>query len=575
MKRIITLCLAILITANMFAQVPQKMSYQAVIRNNTGELVTNQMVGMKISILQGSSSGNIVYSETHQPGTNANGLVSVEIGNGTVVSGAFSSINWANGPYFIQTETDPSGGTNYTITGTSQLLSVPYAQYAEKSGNPILQAGNGIVIQNDSIINIGDLNSTNEIQTLTLINDSLKLSQTTGGIPITNITNQFPTGSYLETTSSVVPTGYSFTGKVEAENCNQLIKFNTYIDTNFQDTIFNSAAPNYSFIILGDNIYGASCYMSGNQVVKKFIRYNTLSNTWSNLSSFSKERSAFSMVALNNKIYIIGGDSNIVQYNNHYPVPYVEEYDVATNIWSLKANMPTSRFYCVANVVNDKIFILGGAISFNSQLNYVHSNEVFDPIANSWTQKTSIPTSFNVFYLGTSTSTNIYLKSYTDFNQSILKFLNYNIASDSWSVINIPINEFDQTQYNSCGGLQYHNNKLYGVFNSQQSIATVFEYDTLTSNWNSIFNAEVISEFLLKEANLSIFTGFYSNTSSRVCCVYSTENGSLLCKTFLPNTIVSNLKGNGSFFFINNSGTNKIGLYKYQFPSLLYKYIKN
>ncbi|MCZ2444214.1 MAG: DUF1566 domain-containing protein [Flavobacteriales bacterium] len=107
------------------------MSYQAVIRNSSNALVTNQQVGMQISILQGSISGTAVYEETQTPTTNANGLVSVEIGAGTVVSGDFSTIDWANGPYFIKTETDINGGTNYTITGISQLLSVPYALHAK------------------------------------------------------------------------------------------------------------------------------------------------------------------------------------------------------------------------------------------------------------------------------------------------------------------------------------------------------------------------------------------------------------------------------------------------------------
>lgn len=133
MKKIITICAAILMTASVFAQAPNKMSYQAVIRNNSNALVTNLAVGMRISILQTSPSGTAVYVETQTPTTNSNGLASLEIGAGTVVSGTFSLINWANGPYFVKTETDPVGGTNYTITGTNQLLSVPYALHAKNT----------------------------------------------------------------------------------------------------------------------------------------------------------------------------------------------------------------------------------------------------------------------------------------------------------------------------------------------------------------------------------------------------------------------------------------------------------
>lgn len=130
MKKLITICAALMMTANIFAQAPNKMSYQAVIRNSTNALVTNQAIGMKISILQGSVSGAAVYVETQVPTTNLNGLVSIEIGGGAVVSGTFSTIDWANGPYFIKTETDPTGGASYTITSASELMSVPYALYA-------------------------------------------------------------------------------------------------------------------------------------------------------------------------------------------------------------------------------------------------------------------------------------------------------------------------------------------------------------------------------------------------------------------------------------------------------------
>jgi uncharacterized protein (TIGR02145 family) len=148
MKKIITICAAILMTASVFAQAPNKMSYQAVIRNNSNTLVTNSAVGMRISILQTSPSGTAVYVETQTPITNANGLASIEIGGGTLVSGNFATINWANGPYFIKTETDPNGGTNYSITGTSQLLSVPYAFYSKTTSSSVSAAGDTLYIGN-------------------------------------------------------------------------------------------------------------------------------------------------------------------------------------------------------------------------------------------------------------------------------------------------------------------------------------------------------------------------------------------------------------------------------------------
>ena len=170
MKKLITFCAAVLMTASVFAQTPQKMSYQAVIRNNSNALVSNQAVGMQISILQGSASGTVVYVETQTPTTNANGLVSLEIGSGTVVSGDFATIDWANGPYFIKTETDPAGGVSYTITGTSQLLSVPYALHAKTAEtvtggitetDPTFTSSQAANITATDITNLGNLSGVN------------------------------------------------------------------------------------------------------------------------------------------------------------------------------------------------------------------------------------------------------------------------------------------------------------------------------------------------------------------------------------------------------------------------------
>ena len=120
-----------------FSQSQDAMSYQAVIRNTSNELIKNQNVGMRFSVLKGSPTGTVVYSETQNPQTNTNGLITAKIGTGTLVSGSYSTIDWGADTYFIKTETDLNGSTNYTITGTSQLLSVPYALYAKNSGSSI------------------------------------------------------------------------------------------------------------------------------------------------------------------------------------------------------------------------------------------------------------------------------------------------------------------------------------------------------------------------------------------------------------------------------------------------------
>jgi len=169
------------------------MSYQAVIRNSGGALVTNQAVGVKISILQGSPSGTLIYQEIYNPNpqTNENGLLALEIGGGIPLTGTFSTIDWASGPYFFKTETDPTGGTSLTITGTSQLLSVPYSLHAKTAesitgtitetdpvfGESVANGIKGVDIDNwnNKLDTEVDGSVTNEIQTLSITGNDLSI----------------------------------------------------------------------------------------------------------------------------------------------------------------------------------------------------------------------------------------------------------------------------------------------------------------------------------------------------------------------------------------------------------------
>ena len=117
------------------AQAPNKFTYQAVVRNTSNQLVTNTLVGIRISILQNSATGGVVYSETQMLSTNSNGLVTLNIGEGSAVYGSLNNVNWGNGVFFLKSEIDPNGGSSYSITSTQQLLSVPYALYANEAGN--------------------------------------------------------------------------------------------------------------------------------------------------------------------------------------------------------------------------------------------------------------------------------------------------------------------------------------------------------------------------------------------------------------------------------------------------------
>jgi uncharacterized protein (TIGR02145 family) len=153
-----------------YGQSPQGLGFQGVVRDASNNLVINQVVGMQSSILQGTANGTVVFAETQTPATNGLGIVSVDIGSGTVVSGDFSAIDWANGPYFIKTEFDLAGGINYSITATSQLLSVPYALHAKTAEtftgsitetDPVYSASEAANITATDITNLSNLSGTN------------------------------------------------------------------------------------------------------------------------------------------------------------------------------------------------------------------------------------------------------------------------------------------------------------------------------------------------------------------------------------------------------------------------------
>ena len=125
-----------------FGQAPDLISYQAIIRNSNNELVSNVSVGMRISILRGSAADVLLYQEEHSEKTNLNGLVYLNIGSGAPLFGTMSGIDWSKGPFYVKSETDPTGGKNYTLVVVSRLLSVPfsiYAKSAEKVTGPLTE----------------------------------------------------------------------------------------------------------------------------------------------------------------------------------------------------------------------------------------------------------------------------------------------------------------------------------------------------------------------------------------------------------------------------------------------------
>jgi hypothetical protein len=235
MKYIISILLLGVMSSIGQAQAPSKMNYQAVIRDGSGDLLTNQFVRTRFQVIAKSESGVAVYTETHDVQTNANGLATLTIGSGTVVSGDFTTIDWSDGPYFLKTETDPAGGNNFSLVGTSELMSVPYALYAANGGvagpqgeqgltgpegpqgatgpqgiqgqqgiqgipgsGGAYTSGPGISIIGD-VISASDISPTNEIQVLDLQGGLLTLSNGGGSanfMPLLSPWTSTPDGIY-------------------------------------------------------------------------------------------------------------------------------------------------------------------------------------------------------------------------------------------------------------------------------------------------------------------------------------------------------------------------------------------
>jgi hypothetical protein len=201
MKKTLLLFL-ISIYGNAFSQAPQGMNYQAIVRDNLGNIVANQTIGIKFSIHQGSGLGPIVYSETQTPITDQFGSISVVIGQGTVVLGNFASINWSSGIYFNEVLLDVTGGTNYVSMGSSQLMSVPYALYANRAGALVSSPAQNFVVR------INGVPITDSTLDIAMVDHYIFLSKTGYQFSITGYLSNAPdtsqiTSAYFSTDDTI------------------------------------------------------------------------------------------------------------------------------------------------------------------------------------------------------------------------------------------------------------------------------------------------------------------------------------------------------------------------------------
>lgn len=184
MKRaIFTLTFLCLLVLNVLAQGPQKINYQAVIRNAAGQPLANQAVGLRLSVVN-FLTGSSMYTETQSTTTNAYGLVNLQIGTGTVVSGTFATISWSSTQPSLKVEADITGGTAYALIGSADLVTVPYAINADKSSDNRWSLS-GSNITNNNVGNVGIGNTSGTFPA----NDAiLDLGSTTKGFLVPRVT---------------------------------------------------------------------------------------------------------------------------------------------------------------------------------------------------------------------------------------------------------------------------------------------------------------------------------------------------------------------------------------------------
>lgn len=151
--RLAGIFLTFLITSSnlVYSQAPTAFSYQAIMRNSDGELISDQNISIRASLRQSVAEGAIVYSEKHELSTNENGLISIQIGLGEILQGGLTTIDWADGPYFLEISVDPAGGNSFTSLGSTQLLSVPFALYANESPQKWQQGDDNIFVLNENV----------------------------------------------------------------------------------------------------------------------------------------------------------------------------------------------------------------------------------------------------------------------------------------------------------------------------------------------------------------------------------------------------------------------------------------
>ena len=310
--------LFILLPIIAFSQAPQKINFQSILRNTNGEVVSNKLVSLKISILSGSISGLTVYSETHTKTTDISGLISLQIGNGTVLSGVFANIGWGNAPHFIKLEVDFSGGSNFVLLGTQELMSVPYALYASKTDTSSLN----LVNRFSTKLNGTDTATlSNRIDTKSSLSDTSLLNLTSRFSTKLNVTDTASLSNRIDTKlnktdTSLLNLANRFSSKVNlSDTSDMLSNYKTGLNSKVNISDTSTMLTNYRTGLNSKVNIADTSNMLNPYLRKESIQNSTLElfgiHSWEYPEGFSKE---FVIISDDNLPYTVPSGKNLYTF---------------------------------------------------------------------------------------------------------------------------------------------------------------------------------------------------------------------------------------------------------------------
>jgi hypothetical protein len=488
MKKIYALTISLLLLINLAnAQVPQGFKYQTAIRDNNGAVIANKLVAIKLSLLTGAANGTAIYSEVHKVASNDFGVANLNVGNGTVGLGNFSTIDWGSNTFFLKTEVDINNGTSFIFMGSSQLLSVPFAMYAAKSANA----------SDDK-----DKDSTNELQSISLTNNNLQLNKNGGSVDLTKYDKDSQqlvlNGNILSITkgNSVVLSGAV---DLDADPSNELQNLSISKDT------LKLSKANY-IVLPKDNDADSS-----NEIQSLTYRNDSLYLSKSNFIKFTKDNDRDSLNELqtisrsNDTLYLSKSNFTVLPKVNAVPsgsIITLENYDstLINNGYSYWGRMPyelqkkvsDSASWQWQESVNNSL-LPDGSMSHTAVWTGTDMIVIGQPsnpfymkynlISNLWSNISSSPTPVGTYARAVWTGTEVLLLNIPNDTSKIYK---YNPNTNLWSTVNT-INTlgvrllysaiWTGTEMIIWGG---RNNILYQNLNTGQ------KYNPTTNTWTSI-----------------------------------------------------------------------------------------